>query len=235
MNRDNVSFILVRPLFLGNIGACARAMKNFGFGRLRLVDPPRNYKDAEARKMAVGAFDLLKRAEVFASLSEALADVSLAGGTTSGRQREVEPVAIERAAAALRLASAGNHVALVFGDERDGLTRSELDRCHHLITIPTDSRFPALNIAQAVAICAYELGRTQASAAEAAPRLPTGAEDDELFSQLELLLDRAGFSRAYNKENLKSELRSFYQRAQPTGREADLLRGALRKINQSIS
>ena len=234
VKHNNVFFILVRPNFLGNIGSSARAVKNFGFRNLRFVEPPRNYKDSEARRMAVGAFDLLKGAEVFPTLSEALADVSLAVGTTSGQQRELEPLTLIEVAAEIVSTADNNRVALIFGDERNGLTRRELERCHQVVTVPTDPTFPALNMAQAVAICAYELTRSSPAVPASNPTYTKGVEDDELFSKIGALLDAVHFSRTFNRDNILSEIRQLYQRTRPTGRELDLLKGALRKINDRL-
>src|SRR3984885_15562816 len=93
----NVYFILVRPVYLGNIGSMARLIKNFGFSNLRLVEAPRNYKDAEARKMAVGAFDVLKASQVFNTLNEAVEDMNLVIGTSTGQQRSQPLVALSQA------------------------------------------------------------------------------------------------------------------------------------------
>jgi TrmH family RNA methyltransferase len=298
LQSENIVFILVRPVYLGNIGSVARVMKNFGFRRLRLVEPPRNYKDAEARKMAVAAFDILKEAEVFPSLSDALKDVTFAVGTTSGQQRENPPVPL-RIITSMMAERSDALSAFVFGDERNGLSREELDRCHQVMTIPTSPDFAALNLAQAVAICAYELStlleeaRTasfpegarhvlplqpkhvsstdseksaasdqgarhasppqperasptdsakspasttlEKSAASVPKTYPTGSLDDEIFEQLGALFDNVEFSRSFNRENVLNDLRMFYQRAQPTAREAALLKGALHSINRHLS
>ncbi len=233
---DNIIFILVRPQFLGNIGATARVLKNFGFERLRLVDPPRNYKDSEARRMSVGAFDVLKRCEVFASLSEALHDVSLAFGTTSGQSRDEKLMPVVPAADSAREASAHDAVAFVFGDERDGLTRSELLRCHRSVTVPVNPAFPALNVSQAVGIVAYELTRERIVSEHAKAKAhTTGSFDDHFFTQLDLLLDTIEFTRKYNRHVILQELRSLYQRMRPTEREADILSGVVRRLNQKLS
>jgi len=233
--RNNLAFVLVRPVFLGNLGSAARVLKNFGFVRLRLVDPPRTYKESEARRMSAGAFDVLKAAEVFTSLSLALNDVSLAIGTTAGHFRAQRPAplldVIQRAAVVCQQQT----VAFVFGDERNGLTRQELSRCHQVITIPTEPGFPSLNIAQAVAIVAYEMTRT--SPVDTLPsegRYPIGQADDLLFSQIGELLDRIGFSRKYNRQVVLDELRSAYHRMAPSTRELDLLHGILRRIIQEL-
>lgn len=233
--RDNVSFVLVRPLFLGNIGSTARALKNFGFLNLRLVDPPRTYKDAEARKMAVGAFDILKQAEVFDSLDGALKDVSIAIGTTSGKQRDIESICLDDLSMEVAGTATSNKIAFVFGDERNGLSREELQRCHRVMTVPTSPDFPALNMAQCVAVCAYELNRVmRTKPTQNAVTYPPGQLDDELLEQLQSLLDTVEFSRSFNREKVLAEFRSFYQRAQPTDREANLLKGVLMKLNQKL-
>jgi TrmH family RNA methyltransferase len=235
--RENIIFILVRPQFLGNLGSTARVMKNFGFEKLRLVAPPHNYKGAEARKMAVGAFDILKNAELYATLGEALSDVVLAVGTTSGNQREFKQEPIDASArfiaesSSSESAAATNRCAIVFGDEVNGLSRAELQRCHHVTTVPTNPEFAALNLSQAVGICAYELNRALGGARnQPAQEYPTGAFDDELFASLEQLLNDTGFTRTFNRAKVMAELRSFYQRAHPTKREAELLMGALIRL-----
>jgi TrmH family RNA methyltransferase len=231
--RENLIFILVRPVYLGNIGASARVLKNFGIRNLRFVQPPRGYKDSEARKMSVGAFDVLKASQVFDSLEEALKDVNIAVGTTSGQQRALEPRSITEISPVLIEAAGSNKVAIVFGDERNGLSKGELERCHHIVTIPTDPDFPALNVSQAIGVCAYELVRGSWSQNGEARTYSAGAKDDELFSQLDLLLDKVEFTKKFNRKNVLTELRQFYQRAHPTVRETELLSGAIRKLAQN--
>ncbi len=231
--KQNTIFILVRPEFLGNIGSVARVLKNFSFSQLRLVDPPRNYKDAEARRMAVDAFDVLKASEVFPTLSDALKDVQVAIGTTSGKQRDLAPVAAIELSSILKR-SQPQTTAIVFGNERDGLTREDLLRCHHTTTIGTNPGFSALNLAQAVAIYAYELTRDDSRNAEEMEILSNGEDDDDIFAQLSILLEKAEFTRTYNKQQILAELRAFYQRAHPTAREQALLKAALHKVNNKM-
>lgn len=186
--------------------------------------------------MSVGAFDVLKGAEVFETLEEALADVSLAIGTTSGNQREFPQDPIYQSAMLLAESRSHNLCAVVFGDEVNGLSRAELQRCHRLTTVPTNPEFAALNLAQAVAICAYEISRAFGGITkEFAQEYSTGAMDDALFAKLEELLERAGFTRSFNKGKVLTELRSFYQRAQPTKREAELLIGAVIRVTASAA
>lgn len=240
MNKDNVVFILVRPYFLGNIGSTARVMKNFGFRNLRLVNPPRNYLDAEARKMAVDAFDVLKKAKVCESVSEALLDINLAFSTSSCQQRIEAPKALGVLADEIAAAdiTAANKIAFVFGDERDGLTKDEIARCHELIMIPTEAAFASLNLAQALGIVAYELSRTYNLSTFATNAtdsvLPDGTSEDELMTLLGELMDQANFSRRYNRELVGSQLRTALQKMRPNKREFDLLRGFLLRLNDRL-
>lgn len=251
LDSKDIYYVLVRPNFLGNIGAVARVCKNFGFANLRLVNAPKNYKDAEARKMAVGAFDLLKSAQTFNSLGEALADMNLVVGTTAGQQRSLQLLPLTSAIDKMQ-ASSGNRIAIVLGDERDGLTNDEISLCHILTRIETDKSFPSMNVAQAASVIAYAVSRACAAnsldndartmnAAQASDEtvrtgpLPTGKSNDELFVLIDKLLDRIEFSRSFSKQVVTKELRRFYYKATPTKREAELLTGALHKINQALA
>lgn len=228
---DNTVFILVRPLFLGNIGSAARALKNFGFSKMRLVDPPKNYKDSEARRMCAGAFDVLKRCETFLTLTDALADVSLAVGTTSGQARGNEPAPLLSAIPHAIQTSRKQMVAFAFGGERDGLTKAELERCHTIVTIPTNPEFPALNISQAIGIIAYELTRQELNTDDNDERTyPTGRVDDQFFAQLDQVLDQIDFTRRHNRAVILRELRTMYQRIYPSEREAGILSGIVRRL-----
>ncbi len=235
---QNVAFILVRPQFLGNIGSVARSMKNFGFSDLRFVEPPRNYKDAEARKMAVAAFDVLKHSSTFTSLASAIEDVHTVIGTSSGQQRKEALQDLDAAIKTLPM-NRDARIGIVFGDEVDGLRKDELSLCHLVARIPTNPQFPSLNLAQAAGIIAYELSRflhlSHPPPAQPIEQLPPPVgEVDEVFDQLALFLETVDFARDRNKAQVLTELRQFFYRARPTKRENDLLRGVLHKLNHSL-
>jgi TrmH family RNA methyltransferase len=249
--QEKYAFILVRPEQLGNIGSVARVMKNFGLFDLRLVDAPRNYKDAAARKMAVGAFDVLKACSNYNDLASAIEDLHFVIGTSSGQQRKQVLAPIDEVLNRPSIASRDCKVGIVFGEERNGLRTEELDRCHVIATIPSNPDFLSLNLAQAACVIGYELSKidrlapsVSTSAAPSkmdatsdipSPRsLPSVAEIDQLFELVSTLIDITDFSRSYNKAKVTAEIRNFYLRAIPTKRECDLLRGILHKLNQSI-
>ena len=248
MKMDNIVFVMVRPNYLGNIGSTTRVLKNFGFNGLSLVEPPVNYKDAEARKMAVGAFEVLKRASVYASVSDALKDCSFAVGTSAGQQRANKPMDFNQIIDEILTVAADKKVAILLGEEKNGLSAEDLKRCHSVLTIPVNADFPSLNVAQAAGIIAYELTRAAKMFSNAPnslrPKgsgrqhtmedLTTGAEDDELIDLFGELLDSIEFSRAYNRQLVLTEFRAIFQRLRPTKREASLVKGVLLKVQMSM-
>jgi TrmH family RNA methyltransferase len=155
---DRLRVVLVSTRNPLNIGAAARAMSNFGFRHLRVVNP---YEAAfrEARS-AVGASALLKSASEYTSLAEAVADCALVVGTTTARHRELQhPLrGLEEGARLIRKLASGR-VALLFGSEKRGLSNHDLSYCHWLVRIPTHDEHSSMNLGQAVAVCLYELAR----------------------------------------------------------------------------
>ena len=150
--------ILNAPQLAENIGAAARVMANFGLSELRLVNPRDGWPQDRAWASASGADWPLDGARVFASVSEAIADLQLVYATTA-RPRELQlPLLTPRQAAGkLRAAAAeGLRAGLLFGGERAGLETADVALCQAVVTIPIDPRFRSLNLAQAVAILAYE-------------------------------------------------------------------------------
>lgn len=168
---DRLRVVLVNSRNPLNIGAAARAMSNFGFRHLRVVTP---YDPAyrEARS-AVGASELLKQAEEFENVGEAIADCALVVGTTAVRNRvlqqrlevlEVGARLIQKKLVSRGSGPAGN-VALLFGSERVGLSNEDLSHCHWLMRIPTVDENISMNLGQAVAVCLYDIASNVRKAA----------------------------------------------------------------------
>src|SRR5262249_255323 len=152
--------VLVRTEVAANIGATARVMRNFGLSDLVLVSPCADPRDLHARALATHGEDLLDSCRIVADLAESVADCTLVAATsarTGGRFRRQSVGAPREMLPHLVDAMPAGRVALVFGPERTGLTNEEVSRCTYLVHIPTDPAAPALNLAQAVAICLYEL------------------------------------------------------------------------------
>jgi tRNA/rRNA methyltransferase len=231
-SRDKFAFVLYQPQSAGNIGAAARALKNMGFDDLRLVGRgPLN--DREAVKMAVHADDLLASATVYPDLAAALADCSLAVGTTSrrgGYRSRATP--LRPAAAELDALAASNKIAIVFGREDRGLTNRELKLCHRLITIPTAPEYPSLNLAQAVMVVAYELMMCASAAVESvrAPEFVAASISDPMLERLAEALVAIGFIPDDNPEHIMLAIREIFGRSGLTAREVEILNGMARQM-----
>jgi TrmH family RNA methyltransferase len=158
--KDNVTFILVGPREPGNIGASARALKNMGFRRLALVDPPE--MSDETKWFAHNSLDVLESALVHSNLEDALREKTIVAGTTrrKGKRRGVI-YQVDHGARKLRELAADNKVAILFGREDRGLFNEEVEECGFLMSIPVSSDHPSLNLAQAVLLVAYELSRAE--------------------------------------------------------------------------
>lgn len=243
MSREHIRIVLVRPTHPGNIGAAARALKNMGLADLRLVAPAAALDHPEARARAAAAADRLAQIRIHATLEEALADCRLVIGT-SARSRHIEWPALDPVEAARRLVDAaalGWPSALVFGPERTGLTNAELDRCHFVVTIPTDAAYPSLNLAAAVQIMAYEIHRAGVPAAPSAASAHAPAEHAYLqafYAHLEEVMVQVGFLDPANPRRIMRKLVRLFNRAQPDRDELDILRGILtavqRRLHQSF-
>src|SRR5437764_9030763 len=157
---------MVRPRNPLNIGAAARAMSNFGSRHLRVVNPFR-LAFREARS-AVGGSAVLKNAEEFDSVADAVADCALVVGTTAIRDRKLDPppkMLDGNSANIVHSILKQGRVALLFGSEKIGLTNDDFSYCHWLMTIRTHSQNISMNLGQAVAVCLYELARNPPSEA----------------------------------------------------------------------
>jgi tRNA/rRNA methyltransferase len=214
-----------------NIGAAARAMSNFGFLRLRVVNP---YDAAfrEARS-AVGAARVLTRARIYESVAEAVADCVLVVGTTAGCDRELQhPLRrLEHGSRIIRKQLASGRVALLFGSEKRGLSNADLSHCHWLMRIPTSEQNFSMNLGQAVAVCLYELIR-------ASKATPTGeklkiANARELERITSVLLDTmrvSGYLKRRPIADADERIRRMVLRLRLPARDTILWLGILRQI-----
>src|SRR6185436_18527431 len=175
-----VRIVLLRPRNADNLGAIARAMKNFGLTDWVVVSPnPKLLEVPGMNRLAVHAGELLESVRRVDSLAEAVADCSWVVGTTMRRIEGRRRLAPDEVAARV-----SGQLALVFGDERSGLTNEDLEQCHDVSSIPASEEQPSLNLAQAVLVYAYELWRKPAAAAPG----PAPA-DDALLRQVAQSLD----------------------------------------------
>jgi len=229
---DRVRFVLVNPQSGGNVGSAARAIKNFGFSRLDLVDPACEPLGREARMMSVDARDVLERATVYGGLDEALAGSSAVVGTTRrvGRHRRPHWRLDALMPRLVRLAGEGE-LAMVFGREDSGLTDGELDRCTHLVYLPSADPYPSINLSQAVMLVAYELRMAAIGPAE---RETVGTpavhrEREEMYGHLEQALVTIGFLSRDTRDVIMRRFRRILGRAELSSEEVKMFRGVARQ------
>ncbi len=222
--------VLVNPQDIVNIAASVRIARNFGIERMRLVNPE-TFDPWRIEGIAHNSADFVAGIEIVDSLEAAVADcVHVAVLTARGRTAKRRTVRPREAAAELVSAAATGVVAMVVGREDSGLTNAELDLGHVLVTIPTDPRNPSLNLAQAVAIMAYE--SWIARGGEAAPLKPprkgtppaTSAQLEELFGDWRRALWAVDFFKTRRPESVMRSFREIVHRAALDGREASLVR-----------
>lgn len=228
---QNLTVVLVRTRNPLNIGAAARAMQNFGVRDLRLVTPyEASFREARS---AVGAGVVLQEASEFASVADAVADCRLVIGATAARRRELEQplVGLEEAAVPMHTALAQGNVALLFGSEKHGLTREDLNHCHRLVRIATDETQPSMNLGQAVAVCLWELARIrELPADESEPQTAVSGDLERLGGLLIDVLEAAGYTHPKTAASTAAEVRRMLRRLKVTDADSHLLLGMTRKL-----
>ena len=228
---DRLRVVLVSPRNPLNIGAAARAMSNFGFHSLRVVNPfEPSFREARS---AVGASHILENAVQFKTVAEAVADCTLVVGTTAVRHREIHhPLKRpELGAQQIRKRLASSGVALLFGSEKTGLSNQALSHCHWLIRIPTCEENISMNLGQAVAVCLYELVRD--SRQERAPKQVKPATAEELERITTMLLEAlraSGFLTRRVVADSDERIRRLVRRLNLQQRDAVIWQGMLRQM-----
>lgn len=252
--RERLTVVLVGARNPSNIGAAARAIYDFGFSELRVVneyaapfeaaqleDRNAEVPGLEEVKSAVRASSVMQRAQRFDALAEAIADCQLVVGTTAIGAREmrqaVEPVR-ESAVKMREALGQGLRVALLFGSEKTGLTNDQLSYCSVLTTVPMyqpeGERHLSMNLGQSVAVCLYELSREGFDGMRELPVLHEAAatvEDRERLTQL--LLDAmhvTGYTRRYPHNAHEPLVRQLVQQLGTSHREAMTWMGILRQV-----
>jgi len=225
--------VLVRPRNPLNIGAAARAMSNFGAHRLRLVNP---YVVAfrEARS-AVGASDLLEKAEEFRTVAEAVVDCTLVIGTTAVRNRALQhPLRRlgEDTAGVIRSQLQTGRVALMFGSEKIGLTNEDFSHCHWLLNIPTRDEHISMNLGQAVAVCLYEIAGSAVARAPTPKNVEpaTAGETEKITETLLEALHQSGYVKPGNDAMCEKKARNLVRRLDLNAADAKVLLGMVRQI-----
>jgi tRNA/rRNA methyltransferase len=254
--RSRLAVVLVGARNPSNIGAAARAIRDFGFGDLRVVNeyaPPFEAAQIQSQtaplpdgsSAAVGAAEVLANAKRFNRLADAIADCTLIVGTTAIGGRELMRPVVSLNAAAPKIMSelAANNIALLFGSEKTGLTNDQLSHCQLLLTIPMfapdGSRHLSMNLGQAVAVCLYELARGGFEGAREIP--PAGAigvaagTRERLVQLLLEAMAATGYTRRFPANAREHVVRQLAQQLGANEYEASTWMGFLRQILRSAN
>ncbi len=231
-----VRIILVEPHEAGNVGAAARAMKNFGFRDLWIAGTRPQRLDDISEWWAKGAVDVVQSIRRVDTLAEALADVHLSVATTAVRGRHVfeQLTPVELARLAEEQIGEEHTLGIVFGREEFGLTGAEIAMCQRTASIPTAPDYETMNLAQSVAIFCYELGkgiRRRANAADPAP----GELLHALNTRTRTLLDRINFFGDKSPERMCAELQAMAGRTHLSTREASMLLSFVAHVEKALA
>jgi tRNA/rRNA methyltransferase len=225
--------VLVHPQLGQNIGKAARAMLNFGLTEMRLVKPRDGWPNPDAGPAASGADIVLKQAQVFERVEDAIADCRQVFASTVRRRDLVMPVLGPDEMADQIIAAQGRS-AILFGRERSGLETEEVALANAIVTVPINPDFGSLNLAQAVILLAYEWSKrsslSQPTAKELEPPAPHG-ELEGLIVQLNEELDAKGYFHPSSRtQATKNTLRTVFTKTGWSSREVKAVRGIIRAL-----
>ena len=228
-----VSIVLVDTKTPANIGATARCMMNMGLSHLVLVRPPSD-EAHEATKLAADAVGILNSAEVYSSLKDAIADQMLVFGTSRHKGKLRENLHTPHEAAKMIIAAlCQNKIAILFGNEVNGLDREDLSLCHEFIAIPSSYAFPSLNLSHAVMIIAYELFIASKEKPISYTReLARAGAIEDFYRHLQHTLEDIDFLDRSSPQRMMFSLRQLFGRSRLSRRDVSILRGILTAMDR---
>ena len=232
MKQQNIVIILVAPQMGENIGAVARAMKNFDIVELRIVTPRDGWPNERAISMAVGAADILNRAKIYPDLPRAIADLECVYATTSASRSLNKNYILSTNLNEQFLKNL--KVGIMFGRENCGLNNDEITLANKIITIDTNVNFSSLNIAQAVLIVCYELFRSrERSDLQNIQKLATQEELEYFFEHLFTELDKKNFFKTPEKKpKMTKNIKNIFTRIDKLSQnELQTLRGIIANLS----
>ncbi len=225
MNLNNIIIVLTHPDEERNIGAACRAMANNGITQMRIVGKKQDYDEERVKILAIHAYSIWENAQFFDSITEATKDCVMAAGTTRrrGKKRKGKLLLPEEfteiAAKTTGSHNEGGKVAVVFGNERTGLTDDEVDECNIGVTIPSSPDFASLNLSHAVQIMCYHLYRSQDKTSPGYTPLTL----DRLEHTVQNIADnlqQIGFFKIAGRDDMENFWRSILSRAALSESEA---------------
>lgn len=236
------TFVLVEPENPDNIGAAARALKNTGIEDFRLVKPPRAWK-SRSKKMAVWAYDQIRKARVFPDLKKAVKDCHVVIGTTCRRGAyRGQHLDFNEAIELAQNAGAQSRVAFLFGKESKGLSNEDVAVCDYVITIPTSKSYTSLNLAQAVLIAGFKLmemeNQKQNSPKPRSPLVPVRKEEiEQILSELRDILIRLNYRDEGPSviDRIGTTFHGLLKRSGLARHELNMFKGLFRRLRSKLN
>jgi tRNA/rRNA methyltransferase len=237
MSLSNCRIVLIETHYPGNLGAAARVMRNFGLRDLVLVSPIADRADPNARQMSTHGESILDNARIVTNLGDAIHDCVLVVGTSGhrGGLYRRQTVGNPRAIMPHVVGALGQPVALLFGPEPTGLTNEIVSRCQYLIQIPTTDEYASLNLAQAIAICLYELRVAFDEGEAQREEYATIESQERMFAQMQTALEEIHFLYGDKAEPLMHAVRHLLGKARLTEMEVKILLGLARQIRWYVA
>jgi tRNA/rRNA methyltransferase len=229
----NITIVLNKPKYPGNVGSVARCANNMGIKNISVVGN-RDISVEEMKQMsthfAAESVDLIQH---FDHLDEAVAKFSYVVGTTSRRGSGRGPVVSPREMAERLIdISQNNKIALLFGPEDMGLSNEDVRLCHLLVTIPTSKNLKSINLSHAVMILCYEIFTAHGEPLEVfTPRVAESAELEGMYEQMKALLLKIGFLNTENPDYWMMHIRRFLSRTNLLSKEVKIMRGICRQMD----
>ena len=234
---NNISFILHKPQLSENIGACARAIKNFNFDKLILVDPKPSFPNDKIIATSVGAKDIIKKSKVFDNMEPAIEKIDYLIATTSRfRNKNIKHIQLKD----LKKINYRKKIGFLFGSEASGLSNNEISYANYTMQIPSNSEFKSLNLSHSVIIVAqtvFNLLNLNLKSYSKSQKI-TLASKRQIKSMLNLCIknleDRNFFKPKEKRAIMLENLRSIFYRMELSEKEIRILSSVIASLSKKV-
>ena len=235
--QNKFGFILVNPQLGENIGACARAIKNFGFSNLNIVAPRDPWPNTKARMTSVGAYNIIQKAKIYKNVSDAVKNFDLVFASTA-RKRDINKKHISIANFVKLLSKyKKSNIGIMFGPEASGLSNHDLSLSNFIIQIPTSSKLTSLNLSHAVIVICYEIYKslnfTKFKKEKLLTKLTSKSSIKNLIKFLEKMLDHKKFFKPpEKKKSMILNINNIFGRLELSDKEIRILFSIFSSLNK---
>ena len=235
--QNKFGFILVNPQLGENIGACARAMKNFGFKNLNIVSPRDGWPNTKARMTSVGAYNIIKSAKVYKNVTESVKKFDLVFAL-SARNRDINKKHLSINKFTKNLSKVKNsNIGIMFGPEASGLSNYDLSLSNYIIQIPTSKKLTSLNLSHAVIVVCYEIYRTlnfsKFKKEKSLSKFASKKSINNLLIFLEKkLIDKKFFKAPEKKKSMMLNINNIFGRLELSDKETRILFSIFSSLNR---